>query len=91
MKLERPAMALVICQDCKQQVSGNAVTCPHCGRPLPGGNFLFQMLIAALFLITAAGLVGSLILGWRPDSWYSVYSGTALVIIFTVARLKQRR
>lgn len=84
-------MALVTCQDCKQQVSSNAITCPHCGRSLPGGNFFLELLVAVLFLITGAGLIGSLIYGWGADSWYSVYSGLALVVIFVAARLKNRK
>src|SRR5215467_12164921 len=30
-------MALVSCPECKQQVSTEAVTCPHCGKQLAGG------------------------------------------------------
>jgi membrane protein YdbS with pleckstrin-like domain len=29
-------MALVACPECNQQISTDAITCPHCGRPLSG-------------------------------------------------------
>jgi hypothetical protein len=31
-------MALVQCPECKQQISDQATTCPHCGAPRPGAT-----------------------------------------------------
>ncbi|MFC1610091.1 hypothetical protein ACFL6C_03985 [Myxococcota bacterium] len=31
-------MALILCQDCKEKISNEAHSCPHCGRPTPLGK-----------------------------------------------------
>jgi len=31
-------MALIICEECKKEISGTAISCPHCGFVRPGAQ-----------------------------------------------------
>ena len=54
-------MPLVMCPDCQQRVSTEAVSCPSCGRPLRDRSYLTpgaQVAVGALVLIAC--------LAWPP-------------------------
>jgi len=59
-------MALVICPDCKKQISSNAASCPHCGNPNVPKPFIptprkkgkYEDLIVWVTIITVVALVG---------------------------------
>jgi hypothetical protein len=55
-------MPLKPCRDCKQQISTEAESCPHCGRPT--GNKLNPLIFLYLGMIP---------LGWfLDDDWHSL-------------------
>jgi hypothetical protein len=31
-------MTMTICKECRKEISSEAITCPHCGKPLKGSS-----------------------------------------------------
>jgi len=56
-------MALVACKECKQQVSSDAKTCPHCGKKIKAGVGRGCLLVLLAFMVMVI-----LIIIFAPDS-----------------------
>jgi len=56
-------MALTKCRECKESVSSDAKTCPHCGTSLPGIGTAYPWLMAGgtLYFLGCFFFVGFLV------------------------------
>lgn len=64
-------MAMVKCNECKQEISDKAEKCPHCGAPLPKKSSMLKLIFIALFGFAIIGMI------MRTDSTPSTPSPSA--------------
>lgn len=75
-------MALILCPECKKEISDNAINCPHCGYVIKPAR-KFNPAIAALlsFILPGAGQIyqGKIFAGLL---WFTFTIGAYLLFIF---------
>jgi uncharacterized protein YbaR (Trm112 family) len=59
-------MALIICPDCKQELSTNTAICPHCGKPIASRDATLMKAIGSL--LVCGGLLIAFAKFGRTDS-----------------------
>lgn len=79
-------MPLVICPDCKTEISDVAASCPKCGRPIAepqrgaGADSRRRGYAAGAFVLGFAATALALKHAWGPGYTYSTLAGFILVV-----------